>query len=382
MSLKSFFIASLIIHIIGAIALYFYYNPINFAPQPVGQFEEEQISPEAKEEIKNPNLIENKQKKLTESKAKPSPKKQSKIFRKEILKIKTTKESKKTDSSLNENPVVMDSTQEQALSEAKDPVPEIKAAFIETENPAVDLELSEIEEEEAATQNNTPLSGKIEKAEIEAKALIKDSEEEETKKQNNIPNPIQTTDDKPKDIDQMEEIEEETKKQSDIPDSLKAAEAIPEAIDQMEEIEEEEGAEEETPIQNSAPDPVKTVEAKPNKVSKGNNFEKTKFKSFQSLKQKRGNTSLTYPDFARRGGMEGTVSVAFFVSEQGLVDQIQLLSSSGHAELDNYVLRELARYEFLPGQETWVQYKIPFKLEGTEREYEKLRTKEKEEAGF
>ena len=72
--------------------------------------------------------------------------------------------------------------------------------------------------------------------------------------------------------------------------------------------------------------------------------------------------------------MQGTVSILFSVTEHGLVDVIELESSSGHSELDNFVLRTIARYEFLPGQgPSRVRYKVPFILEGEEVEYLRLR---------
>ena len=90
-----------------------------------------------------------------------------------------------------------------------------------------------------------------------------------------------------------------------------------------------------------------------------------------------GNPSFYYPDFARRKGMQGTVSVLFFLNSQGLVDQIRLESSSGYSELDEFVLKVLARYEFFPDQEAWIRYKVRFILEGEEIEYPGLRTIEK-----
>ena len=96
-------------------------------------------------------------------------------------------------------------------------------------------------------------------------------------------------------------------------------------------------------------------------------------KKFQALKQRKGNPSLSYPEFARRGGMQGKVSILFYVTSGGLVDQIQLESSSGYSELDNFVLQTLARYEFLPGQESWVRHTIPFILDGEEMEHLQLR---------
>ena len=96
-------------------------------------------------------------------------------------------------------------------------------------------------------------------------------------------------------------------------------------------------------------------------------------RDFSFLKQKPGNPPLSYPGFARKLKMQGTVKLLFFVDERGLVDKIQLESSSGHGELDNYVLRVLARYQFLEKQEGWVRYDQDFVLEGEEREYLRLR---------
>ena len=117
-----------------------------------------------------------------------------------------------------------------------------------------------------------------------------------------------------------------------------------------------------------------TQPSQPSFESKDNSSSfKQSFQPFHSLKQKLGNPSLSYPDFARREGMQGTVSVVFFVTPQGLVDQIQLESSSGHSELDNFVIRTLAQYEFFPNQDTWVRYKIPFILKGVKVDRLRLR---------
>lgn len=353
MNLKNFFIASLALHVVGAVALYFYYNPITFAPKPVGQFEEDQAIQEKLEEKndRDSSLTEANLQKIAQPHRKPKLKK---FFKKKPFKkfLKTVEKPKQKDSQPVKKAVALDPTSEQALSEAKDPAPTIKEAPKETDNSSDDLELKEIAEPVGAADQAT--------------AAI-NPQMEETKEETTTPAPVKTVEANPIDVEQMEEIEKETTTQNK---PAETAEANTIDIEQMEEIEEE------TTAQSKPPKPVKTAAAKPAPALETNNPNKTNFKLFQSLKQKRGNNPLIYPDFARRGGMEGTVSVAFFVSEQGLVDQIQLLSSSGHAELDNYVLRELARYEFLPGQESWVQHQIPFKLEGEEKEYEKLRTKE------
>ena len=99
-----------------------------------------------------------------------------------------------------------------------------------------------------------------------------------------------------------------------------------------------------------------------------------KFKDFQDLKQKRGNPRLIYPQEARKKKIQGTVSIIYFISPEGLVDKIQLTKSSGSPLLDNQTLRTLARYEFFPGQEGWVRHTVAFILNGEEVQVLKLRT--------
>ena len=420
MNLKNFFLASLVIHIIGAIALYFYYNPIQLAPQPVGQFAEE-LSLESAEETSSPNFTESQQKaeeelqpktklpqkRLVESQTKSPKKKPHQTFRKKLskkfLQGKNNKKSKQIDSALKKRPISVNVTPKQALSEARDLSPKIKSTFIETKNPAFDLELKEIKETggEAEvkasskspvpvnTASSKPNSAVMGKEEIPT-ADMKEIETMEEMGEKTSPVPVKTASSKPKsaamgkeeipttDREEIEIVEEMGEKTSPVPvktagskpnSAAMGKEEIPPADREEIETVEEMG-------EKTGPVPVKKSKTKTNPPQSGASPNKTNFKSFKSLKQKRGNPALTYPDFARREKMEGTVSVIFFVSEQGLVDQIQLHSSSGHAKLDNYVLRQLARYEFLSGQESWVQYEILFKLEGTEKEYERLRRKE------
>ena len=101
----------------------------------------------------------------------------------------------------------------------------------------------------------------------------------------------------------------------------------------------------------------------------------SRFKSLSQLRQKAGNPSLKYPDFARRKGQQGEIAVTFYVNSEGLTEQIQLEKSSGHLELDNFVIRHLSKYKFLD-QNQWVRFKRNFVLEGQEVERLKLRTLE------
>lgn len=101
--------------------------------------------------------------------------------------------------------------------------------------------------------------------------------------------------------------------------------------------------------------------------------------AFSLLEQKPGNPALSYPELARRLEMEGTVSLLFFVDEKGLVEKIQLSQSSGHSELDNYVLRRLSQYRFLENKPCWTSYKQTFVLKGEEKELLRLRVEDKKE---
>ncbi|MCY4321587.1 MAG: TonB family protein, partial [Bdellovibrionaceae bacterium] len=142
----------------------------------------------------------------------------------------------------------------------------------------------------------------------------------------------------------------------------------------------------ETPEATSAPKIIKIAEAPDNsipqsqvKITKDIKTElnsENKIMAFSSLKQKLGNPSLSYPDFAREREMQGLISLLFFVDENGLVDKIQLEKSSGYSELDNFVLRVLSQYRFLENQSGWVRYEQNFILEGEEKQYLRLRQEE------
>ena len=102
---------------------------------------------------------------------------------------------------------------------------------------------------------------------------------------------------------------------------------------------------------------------------------KISFKSFLNVKQREGNPNLNYPKKARQIKAQGSLSLIFYLTSDGLVDKIQIESSSGHSELDNSVMQTFARYKFLPNQEGWVRHKVDFKLKGEEVEFLRLREK-------
>ena len=312
MNLKSFLIASLIIHIIGGVAIYFYYNPITLSsPKPVQMVEE------------------NLKKKPTETKLKePDP----------IMKTKTS--VFKGEKRINQQP--SSSSNNQSLTD------ETLQAEFEQEKPQISDDLDSKKAEEFVAEQQEDLS--------ENKTPFSDVSEE----------PFRETEESPVEL-HLEEMKEDS-------EPSQQAESIPQ---NMEDFEEVETANPEIAKQNQTQKALvakNLQESQPfNKMKETSNFssnisKKIQIQAFHSLKQKMGNPSLTYPDFARRAGMQGTVSILFFVNQQGLVDKIQLESSSGHSNLDNFVIRTLARYEFLTNQETWVRYKMPFILKGEEIE--------------
>ena len=116
-------------------------------------------------------------------------------------------------------------------------------------------------------------------------------------------------------------------------------------------------------------------EAKPQSAKQNLAEINVNFKSFFDLKQQDGNPSLEYPEFARKDKLQGEAIVIYYVTPSGLVESIQLEKTSGHSPLDNFVLRTLARYRFLPDQEGWVRHPVQFILQGEEQEKE-LRLRE------
>ncbi len=322
MKLKSFVIASLIIHVVGAIALYFYYNPIRIGPQPVSELEEEELEEEA--------LTPPPPEWTAQPHSKPVLKEKSEgkaSWLKKIKKaIKPQKDSTKTETIKPESPL--------------DP-PKIKAEE-EAEKKPIKDKLTPVKKEEPSPKK--PL--KV----IAPPPLVVE------------PDPPKTTPPGPEKVpDPVIELElKEIPEPS--PPPLKTAELESPSV---------------APAKNTSPSQKSTDISESSQTTPSEKaVPEEPVLNFQGKKQKRGNPPLSYPDFARRAGMQGTVSISFFVTGRGLVEQIQLEKSSGHTELDNFVIQTLARYEFLPDQEGWVQQDIPFVLKGEEVEFLQLRQEE------
>ncbi len=313
MNLRLFIYVSIFIHIIGGAAIFLHYRPFNKAPEVVSSFEEEL------------NLEE---KNLSFQK----PKKQ-KLFQAKKIKKKPTKKP------VSKNLPAKSSLTKMEPSFIKIPVP--KAALPEA---PLSGAIKDLQDVSPLSQPEPP--------------VIKVSEEDKE---------VQQVAKTPEEIEDMEEVEEEEapkekvsktpppKLEPEVTEAQKVAKTLKEMeMEAMEEIEEEEKG-----VGESAQDK-----------------NKSKVKNFFDLKQKRGNPEITYPEFARKKGLQGKIIIRYYVTKEGLVDQISLRQSSGHSEMDNYVLRLLARYEFLPNQETWIEHEVNFVLKGKEKERLQLRKKD------
>jgi protein TonB len=80
------------------------------------------------------------------------------------------------------------------------------------------------------------------------------------------------------------------------------------------------------------------------------------------------NPKPAYPAMSRRLGEEGQVLLRVLVSPQGRPEQIQLLSGSGFARLDEAAQEAVAKWRFVPAKvgsvatTAWVQVPVSFQL--------------------
>ena len=114
-------------------------------------------------------------------------------------------------------------------------------------------------------------------------------------------------------------------------------------------------------------EPLTTTAAVPATETKGNLSESVSVHTaFPLYKQ---NASPAYPLRARRMGFEGLVMLKVLVDENGRVDDLEVVSSSGYAILDKAALSSVKKWVFEPGSEggkkkkMWVKIPIRFELE-------------------
>ncbi len=62
-----------------------------------------------------------------------------------------------------------------------------------------------------------------------------------------------------------------------------------------------------------------------------------------------GKGAVTYPESMRSIGAEGTVRIRFYVSADGAIERLEILQSSGYAELDSAAMQAAYGYRFSSG---------------------------------
>ncbi len=71
----------------------------------------------------------------------------------------------------------------------------------------------------------------------------------------------------------------------------------------------------------------------------------------------------TYPDAARRGGLEGTVWLRFRIATDGSVEHVEVDRSSGHALLDDAAIQAVRRGGPYPPPGGPIRYPFTYRLE-------------------
>ena len=69
--------------------------------------------------------------------------------------------------------------------------------------------------------------------------------------------------------------------------------------------------------------------------------------------------NISYPPMARRMGWQGKVVVSFIVCSDGKVENLQVVESSGHAQLDRNALETVRQVEPFPGPPVRVKLVLP-----------------------
>ena len=396
-NIRIFIYISLFVHLFGGVALYMYYfNPS--APQPLGKDRAEE--PKIEKDLESPKVT-------------PPPLKD--VSRKKRRQMKSKALSAKAPRSRNNSIDPTDSdNKNQSIapfqktgSSGKNGKVSLNSAGTEkaaqklskeetSVSPKIILPSGETGRGEGVLADKTvPISSKAEdvmkdttqaamKKAVSSPegALVSEAKDEkqQRKSQGPLPNPsiekssqvteVQKTDTKdPLSSEPEASVSEEGTSKKSLPAPLPTQAA------------QEDGKQKTTPT-GSVPNQKKSLAVKDKKEQPASpnvlkhSSSSSKFRDFLDLKQKRGNPKLDYPHEARKQKVQGRVSIIYFVDPEGLVDKIQLEKTSGHSVLDNFVLRTIARYEFLPHQEGWVRHTVDFILKGEEEQALKFRNKD------
>jgi len=374
MGLRWFIAISILIHIIGGTALYLHHNPIS--PKPTKVIEE--IS---SEDIPNPKdiFVEKPIKKSFRSKPKKKVSKKQNRFFKAPKKKPNLKP--KAHFNVSQNQGLSDSRPDQPTLKERSNFKRLNPSF-----PDTSLNPNHVADSALETKNQKDETTNLNEQEISKESINQEPKANKMSERKALLNPESNLDLKsnpkePFDKNLMEEVEEPTPDKKQVVDKSLMEEVEEPTPDKKQVVDKSlmEEVEEPTPdkkakdshVANKAQKALEQIEKEV--LQKAN---QPSFKNFFELKQKRGNPEIVYPEFARKQKLEGRMVIHYYVSKDGLVDQLSIQSSSGHTKLDNYVLRILSQYEFLSNQETWVKHKLNFSLTGQEIERLNLRQKQ------
>ena len=69
--------------------------------------------------------------------------------------------------------------------------------------------------------------------------------------------------------------------------------------------------------------------------------------------------NISYPPMARKMGWQGKVVVSFIVCQDGIVESLEVVESSGHVLLDKNALQTIKHLEPFPGPPVRVKLVLP-----------------------
>lgn len=103
----------------------------------------------------------------------------------------------------------------------------------------------------------------------------------------------------------------------------------------------------------------------------------TDVRSLDQVRQRPGNPVPQYDANERLQRHQGQVTFVAFVNEEGIPTQFQMLSSTGHRNLDAKTLKAFKQWRFYPGQAGWVEFPFMWDLKGEAQEMPALLRRKK-----
>lgn len=91
-------------------------------------------------------------------------------------------------------------------------------------------------------------------------------------------------------------------------------------------------------------------------------------RQLKDLKQVPGNPKPQYDSDERLRGEQGRSVFLAYISKEGSISQVRLMSVSGYRNLDAKALKAVKKWRFYPGQEGWVEIPIQWDLKGESQE--------------